>query len=161
VLLNFIFAANANEVSQSLFDHFSISHLRMGIGFFLGLALISTLTKSYKHWKDANSTWDFPEWHWWMYFGITVGLGVLWEILENTVLLPIKFNAIKDSLPNSIMDIILVAAAALGTMCLAKYIYRIPELPARHQFVWFYFFAFLPYIGLEFVYILLERVVLG
>ena len=90
MLLNFIFASNISEVSQSLFDHFSMSHLRMGIGFYLALALISTLVKI----KNPNK--DIPNWHWWLYLVIVIILGIIWEVLENTIVLPLKFNATAD-----------------------------------------------------------------
>jgi len=155
---NFIFASNVNEVSQSLFDYFSISHLRMGIGFYLALALISTLLKIKKN--KSNVNWTIPNWHWWLYLIIVVIFGILWELLENTLLIPFKFNSTADSLQNAITDVILVGGAALGILFLGKKIYGI-NIPANLQFVWYYFYSFLPYIGLEFVFYLCEMLTLG
>ena len=155
MLLNFIFATDITEVSQSLFDHFSISHLRMGIGFFLALALISTVRRFF------NGTWNIPNWHWWAYLVGTVIIGIAWELVENTVLLPLKFNATPDSLQNAIVDVILVTVAALGILLLGKHVYSISSLTSHQQFVWFYFYSFLPYIGLEFIFYLFEFLVLG
>lgn len=155
MLLNFIFATDISEVSQSLFDHFSISHLRMGIGFFLALALISTGRRFF------NNTWNIPNWHWWAYLVGTLIFGIAWELVENTILLPLKFNSTPDSLQNSITDVILVTGAALGIFFLGKHIYSISNLTSHQQFVWFYFYSFLPYICLEFVFYLCEFLVLG
>ena len=78
MLFNAIFATDVLEVGISWFDFYSIGHLCLGIGLFLFFSLFYTIPK--KHGK-------VPIFSLLLVFILTVILAVVWEIVENIVVL--------------------------------------------------------------------------
>jgi hypothetical protein len=91
-----IFARSRSEVTQSWFDFHSIGHFVMGIITFF--ATFSIYGKLLMPFTDALS----------YAFSSTLVIGLMFEIIENTILVPIKFDGRKDSTENSLMDILMV-----------------------------------------------------
>lgn len=122
---NWFIAENTSEVGQSLLDFFSIGHLCGGIAIFLFFSLFYTIPMSK---EEGNSQVYLPLWAVWI---ITVAIGIIWEILENTILYDIglKFEARLDTTKNLIMDIILVGVGGLGSWLFAHLLFRSHKSP--------------------------------
>lgn len=92
-----------DEVSRAPIDYFSWGHLNMGVVVFLLWSMVNLLPSL----ANGFMTDILP-------YGISVLLtfvvAVVWEIVENTLLLDIgiKFEGRKDSLQNAVWDVIFV-----------------------------------------------------
>ncbi|MHA1150109.1 MAG: hypothetical protein ACTSR8_17890 [Promethearchaeota archaeon] len=100
MLLNEIIATSLDEVGVSWFDFFSIGHICFGVGVFLFFSLFYTIPKI-----NDNKPWL----SWWIIILITIGILILWEILENIlfIVIGIKFEGRADSVQNITTDLIL------------------------------------------------------
>ncbi len=120
MLFNKFIAEFSGEVGQSWFDFFTIGHLCMGIGIFLLFSLFYTIPMG----KDKGvSRIILPLWVVWI---ITVLMGILWEIVENTIFyhIGIKFETRLDSFQNIFTDILFVGLGGLITWILAHFIFK-------------------------------------
>jgi len=103
-----IITTKKSEVSRAPIDYFSWGHLNMGVVVFLLWSMVNLLPSLY----NQEMTYILA-------YGIsvllTVVVAVVWEIVENTLLLNIgiKFEGRKDSLQNAIWDIIFVVVGGL------------------------------------------------
>ena len=150
MILNWFWAQNPSEVSQVVFDFFSFAHICMGIVFFASLSLISTLRNFVdpKNFKIKNE-------HWIAYIVGTIVLGIIWEIIENTLGLVWgwKYQNQQDSIINIISDIILVGLG--GLICLG-FAYLLYEKVKKCEFPWYYLFVSLSFILFFVIYLVLE-----
>jgi len=112
---------------RSPWDFYSWGHIDMGIASFLLLSLLITATEALI--GPAILSW----WHIMLFVFI---FGVVWELFENIVLLSLgaKFENRRDSLVNSVWDIIFVCIGG-AVMWLFKYL--IMDLWG-YQGRWFY-----------------------
>ncbi|TXT65755.1 MAG: membrane protein of unknown function [Promethearchaeota archaeon] len=122
---NWFIAEIPGEVGQSYIDFFSIGHLCGGIAIFLFFSLLYTIPMSK---EEGTSQVYLPLWAVWI---ITVAIGILWELLENTILydLGLKFEFRLDSLQNLVMDIIFVAVGAASSWVFAHLLFRYHKSP--------------------------------
>ena len=150
MILNWFWAQNPSEVSQVVFDFFSFAHICMGIVFFASLSLISTLRNFVdpKNFKIKNE-------HWIAYIVGTIVLGIIWEIIENTLGLVWgwKYQNQQDSIINIISDIILVG---LGGLICFGFAYLFYEKVKKCEFPWYYLFVSLSFILFFVIYLVLE-----
>ena len=106
MILNEIIATTTAEVGVSWLDFYSIGHICFGLGVFLFLSLFYVIPKHRGH----------TEWValWFLYI-LTVGVLVLWEVLENTLFITmgIKFEGRADSIQNLIGDLVMGMIGAL------------------------------------------------
>ena len=91
------------DVGRSAWDFYSWGHIDMGIMSFLIFSLFITVTQ----WMDPTAVIWLP---WWSLMVMVLIFAVAWEIIENTILWQMgkKFENRKDSIYNSIWDIIFV-----------------------------------------------------
>jgi hypothetical protein len=120
MILNWLIAESVDEVGVSLFDFFTIGHICMGIGIFLVFSLFYTIPMSK---KEGTSQIILPLWAVWV---ITLALGIIWEIIENTLFfeIGIKFENRLDSIANIITDIIFVGLGGLSSWIFAHLVFR-------------------------------------
>ena len=112
MLLNLWFATTTDEVGISVFDFYSIGHICFGIGLFLFWSLFYTVPK--KRGKVPIFSLLFV-------FILTIICAIVWEIIENVLLLPLglKFENRPDSWMNMTSDILLCGVGGLGTWLFA------------------------------------------
>ncbi|MHA1913445.1 MAG: DUF2585 family protein [Promethearchaeota archaeon] len=150
MILSWFWAQSPSEVSQVVFDFFSFAHICMGIVFFASLSLISTLRNLIdpKNFKIKKS-------HWIAYIGGTILLGIIWEIIENTLgmVWGWKYQNQQDSIINIISDIILVGLGGLICFGFAHLLY---EKVKQCEFPWYYLFDSLSFILFFVIYLALE-----
>ncbi len=117
MLLNQIVATTIPEVGISAFDFYSFGHICMGIGIFLFFSLFYVVPM-------LHGTSDKPWLKLWMVWAITFAIGIAWEFFENIVLydMGLKFEGRRDSIINSISDIILVGIGGAGSWIFALHI---------------------------------------
>ena len=122
---NWLIAETIDEVGISLIDFYSIGHICGGIGTFLLFSLLYTIPMSK---EEGSSQVYLPLWAVWL---LTVAIGILWEVLENTVFfdLGLKFEGRLDSTQNLVMDIVFVAIGGLGSWLFAHLIFRFHKSP--------------------------------
>ena len=108
-------ATTPDEVGIAALDFYTIGHICMGIAIFLVFSLFYTIPMKSK----GDSRVLMPLWLIWI---ITVACGIAWEYFENTIFIELgwKFEGRKDSILNSITDIIFVGVGGLGMWWLAK-----------------------------------------
>jgi len=122
---NWLIAETSAEVGQSFLDFYSIGHLCGGIAIFLFFSLFYTIPMS----KDEGASQVYlPLWAIWL---ITITIGIIWEIVENTILweFNLKFEGRLDSIENLVMDIIFVAIGGLSSWLFAHLIFRYHKKP--------------------------------
>ncbi|MFX1391137.1 MAG: hypothetical protein ACFE9Z_13815 [Promethearchaeota archaeon] len=112
MIFNEWIATEVFEVGISWFDFYSIGHICFGIGLFLFWSLFYTIPK--KKGKVPIFSLLFV-------FILTVVCGIIWEIVENTILLNfgLKFENRADSWQNMSTDVLLCAVGGLGTWLFA------------------------------------------
>ncbi len=96
-----VIATSKREVGKSPIDYYSWGHLAFGMMTFILLSLINTIPTL----ASNNLIYTIP--YWWMIV-IAVGVFIIWEILENTLLVEMgfKFEGRRDSLKNALSDIV-------------------------------------------------------
>lgn len=96
-----IVVSTKGETGRTAIDYFSWGHINMGIASYLLLSLINTIPS----WVTQTKV-DII--FWWVMLVLTIVVGVVWEIIENTLFikLGIKFENRRDSLVNATWDII-------------------------------------------------------
>jgi len=101
-------------VGRSPLDFYSWGHIELGIASFLLLSLLITVTEALI--GPALLSW-------WHIIVIIIIIAIFWELFENTVLyaLGAKFENRRDSLINSLWDIILAVIGGL-VMWLFKFL---------------------------------------
>jgi hypothetical protein len=103
-------------VGRSPWDFYSWGHIDMGIFSFLMLSLIITVPSFYLGLSAQSSIW------WWLIFVLTLMIGIIWEILENSVL---YYWGLRpgglDSAKNCLWDIIFVTLGG-GIMWITQFI---------------------------------------
>lgn len=150
MIFNWFWAEIASEVSQSVFDFFSFGHIAMGIVAFALLSIISTIRNLF----DPNN-FAVQKSHWIWFFIGTIIFGILWEIIENTLLLDwgLKHQNQADSVMNAIFDVLLVGGGAL-ICCVFAYLFY--GKVKKCEFPWFYLFSSLSFILFFVIYISLK-----
>lgn len=100
MLFNWLFASSIDEVGVSFFDFYSIGHVCLGIGVFLFFSFFYTIPKH---------KGEVPILSLLAVFLFTVIMLVVWELVENIVLIEIglKFEGRADSWQNITTDILL------------------------------------------------------
>ena len=103
-----IVAESKQEVGRAPIDYFSWGHVDMGIAVFLLWSMINLIPSAVV--GDLIDIVPF-----WLSIVLTIVVAVVWEILENTLFVDIgiKFEGRRDSLINSIWDIIFVIIGGL------------------------------------------------
>lgn len=109
MILNEIIATKSSEVGISWFDFFSIGHICFGIGVFLFFSLFYTIPKA----KGRTPLFSL-----FFVFILSFIIFIAWEIVENTLLLNLKFGG-RDSWQNIFTDIMFGILGALGTWIFA------------------------------------------
>ncbi len=96
-------ATSSEDVGIHPFDYYSWGHIDMGIVSFLLFALINIIPSL----VDGVMVNIVP---FWFLLVLVIIFAIVWEILENTVLLSwgFKFEGRRDSFANSFWDIIFV-----------------------------------------------------
>jgi len=119
-MFNWFIAVGIEEVGISFFDFYSVGHICMGIGIFLLFSLFYTIPMAK---EEGSSQILLPLWGIWL---ITVIIGIIWEIIENTLFfdLGIKFEGRLDSPANIISDILCVALGGGGMWIFAHLIFK-------------------------------------
>jgi len=117
MLFNWLIATEVDEVGISWFDFYSIGHICLGIGLFLFFSMFYTIPK--KRGKIPIFSLLFV-------FMLTVFFSIVWEMIENVVLLELglKFEGRADSWQNITTDIFLCAIGGLGTWIFAYLIFE-------------------------------------
>ncbi|MHA1146784.1 MAG: hypothetical protein ACTSR8_00900 [Promethearchaeota archaeon] len=97
-----------DDVGRAPIDYFSWGHVAMGLATFLLISLINTIPS----WVVQDLVYIIP---YWSMLVLSFVVAIIWEILENTVLLEMgfKFEGRRDSLINAIFDILFVCIGAL------------------------------------------------
>ena len=122
---NFLIAITRECVSLAAFDFFSFAHVLMGIIIFLVYSLFYVFQKNPLY--SLNESVIF-----------VLIAGILWEIIENTIVFSLgcKFEGRKDSILNSITDIILVLGGGFITRVIAKFtIEKQPDTMKIYYFI--------------------------
>jgi uncharacterized protein YacL len=150
MILNWFWAQTPGEVSQVVFDFFSFAHICMGIVFFAGISLISTL----RNLVDPNN-FKIKKRHWIVFIIGTIIFGIVWEIVENTLLFELgwKYQNQQDSIINIVSDIILVS---LGGLICYGFAFLMYEKVKKCEFPWYYLFDSLSFILFFVIYLSLE-----
>lgn len=103
-------------VGRSPWDFYSWGHIDMGIGAFLLLSLLITLPAYFQGLNASSSIW------WWLIFALTLIIGIIWEILENSIL---YYWGLRpgglDSAENCLWDMIFVTLGG-GIMWICQFI---------------------------------------
>jgi hypothetical protein len=125
MLLNWFIAESINEVGISFLDFYSVGHICMGIGIFLLFSLLYTIPMGK---EEGASQIILPLWAIWV---ITVAVGIIWEIIENTIFfsLGIKFEHRLDSPANIVSDVLFVALGGGGMWVFAHLIFKYQKKP--------------------------------
>ncbi|MFX1376705.1 MAG: hypothetical protein ACFFA0_12925 [Promethearchaeota archaeon] len=107
------------EISVAVFDFWSMGHLLLGIAIFIFAFSIYFIFKnrdvedvSIHTVKIPSSKNMFISWI------ISVIMAIVWEILENTILLYLEWKNKFDSPVNATSDIILWSIGGLGAWCI-------------------------------------------
>jgi hypothetical protein len=102
------FVGGANNLSEAVFDFWSSGHFLAGIGMFMLVFILYFIIKNIIDEPGEPPGLETPSAKniriSWL---ITLGAAVLWEIIENTLLLAVGVKAKPDSLINASTDIIL------------------------------------------------------
>lgn len=116
-----------NYVGRSPWDYYSWGHIAFGIGAFSLYSLIITL------WELLTGPAPVP---WYSILLLTFVTGVIWEIIENTILwrLGLKYENRKDTFINAFFDVFFVFIGALATWLLKWIIMDVLSERGR----WFY-----------------------
>ncbi|MBD3338666.1 MAG: hypothetical protein GF353_06145 [Candidatus Lokiarchaeota archaeon] len=103
-----VFAGSKDDVGRSAIDYFTWGHIAMGVAIFLLLSLINTIPS----YIDNALVYIIP---YILMLFISFLIGVVWEILENTLFvgIGIKFEGRRDSFVNALWDVIFVCIGAL------------------------------------------------
>ena len=101
-------ASSKADVGRAPIDYFSWGHVDMGVAVFLLFSLINLIPSSIS--GNLGTVTPF-----WLSIVLTIVVAVVWEILENTLFVDwgIKFEGRKDSLVNSLWDILFVILGGL------------------------------------------------
>ncbi|TXT63851.1 MAG: conserved membrane protein of unknown function [Promethearchaeota archaeon] len=119
-------------VGRSPWDFYSWGHIDMGIAAFIFFSLFITIPE----FIFGPGGGFFP---WWLAFLLTILVGILWEIVENTVIYYLGWRpGGKDSALNAAWDMIFVTIGG-GVMWLFQWL--IMEM-IDYQGRWFYTVAF-------------------
>ncbi|MFX0070234.1 MAG: hypothetical protein ACFFAO_04000 [Candidatus Hermodarchaeota archaeon] len=107
---------DSDYVGRSPWDFYSWGHIDMGIGAFLLISLIITVTE----WVLGPGSAIVE---WWMVLALVILFSLIWEFIENVILWKLgwKFEDRQDSWPNFIWDVIFVILGG-GLMWLFKWI---------------------------------------
>ena len=126
MLFNWLFASSIDEVGVSFFDFYSIGHVCLGIGVFLFFSFFYTIPKH---------KGEVPILSLLAVFLFTVIMLVVWELVENIVLIEIglKFEGRADSWQNITTDILLGMVGGVGSWI---YCYLIFE---KDKNIWLYY----------------------
>ena len=119
-------------VGRSALDYYSWAHIDMGIAAFLFLSFILSIFGS------------------WLLMGLVIIFGIVWEILENTLLYwwGWRPSTRRDTLLNAIWDIFLVCT---GGLLMLLFQWLILEIFLETKFV-FYAFGIAIFIGILICY---------
>ncbi|MFX1479144.1 MAG: hypothetical protein ACFFCI_13510 [Promethearchaeota archaeon] len=103
-----IVAESKEKVGRVAIDFFSWGHIDMGIAVFLLWSLINLLPSAF----EKTLMYIVP---FWFSIVLTVGVAIIWEILENTVLYDkgFKFEGRRDSPKNAFWDVLFVILGGL------------------------------------------------
>jgi hypothetical protein len=114
-------------VGRAPWDYYSWGHIAFGIAAFALLSLIINL------WELISGPAPIP---WFFILFLVVIAGVVWEIIENTILwrLGLKYENRKDTFINAFFDIFFVFIGGIGTWLLKWIIMDV--MGARG--LWFY-----------------------
>jgi hypothetical protein len=117
MFLNEIIATTAKEVGNSWFDFYSIGHIAFGVAVFMFFSLCYTIPKA----KGSTPIFSLL-----FVFILTLIVLILWEVLENTLLLSIglKFENRMDSPQNIFTDIICGVLGSIGAWLFAKWVFE-------------------------------------
>ncbi len=150
MIFNWLWAILPSEVGQSVFDFFSFGHLAMGVAVFSFLSLVSTIRNLFdpNHFKIQKS-------HWMWFFVGTVIFAVIWEIVENTLILQwgLKHMNQADSIINAIADIVLGSISAL---IIWGFGYLLYEKVRKYEFLLFFLSNALLFVVFFVIYLVLE-----
>ncbi|MFX0071465.1 MAG: hypothetical protein ACFFAO_10285 [Candidatus Hermodarchaeota archaeon] len=137
VCFNWLVATKASEVGVSWFDFNSIGHVCFGIGAFLCISLFYTIPKA----KGQTPIFSLL-----FVFILTIIPLVVWEIVENTILITIgiKFENRIDSPQNIFTDIMCGLIGALGTWLFAHITFE------KNKKIWPYYTFGIISLGLWF-----------
>jgi hypothetical protein len=103
-----VIAESKEEVGRVAIDFFTWGHIDMGIAVFLLWSLINLLPSAF----EKTLMYIVP---FWFSIVLTVGVAIIWEILENTLLYDkgVKFEGRRDSLKNAFWDVLFVIIGGL------------------------------------------------
>ena len=107
-----LFGKKKEDLDKFPFDFFSVGHFILGhigyiiiylMGFYSTIPFIRNILMEYV-------------------LGITIFIGLFWELLENNICIKTRFKKQKDSLNNSLCDILCVFIGA-AIICIIAYFY--------------------------------------
>lgn len=131
-------------VGRSAWDFYSWGHINMGIAAFIFFSLFITIPEYY----FGQGAGFIP---WWLAFFLTIVVGILWEVLENTLIYYWGWRpGGKDTTLNAIWDMVFVTLGG-GIMWLFQWL--IMEL-IDYQGRWFYTVAFTSFFIVLICYLL-------
>ncbi|MFX1309588.1 MAG: hypothetical protein ACFE8C_07820 [Promethearchaeota archaeon] len=100
-----IVAMNQAQISIASFDFYTLAHLLWGSGIFIGTFTIGFIAKNLS--GNPQAPVNPPGFRKLViYWIITLAIAVIWEILENTLLIFTNMKVEADTAPNIITDII-------------------------------------------------------
>jgi hypothetical protein len=115
-------------LGRSPWDFYSWGHIALGIASFALLSLMITITEAY--FGPAFIAW-------WFILFLTFCVGVIWEILENTLILWWGWRPLnrRDSFINSFWDIIFVTCGGASTWLLKWILKDFLSLQGRYFYI--------------------------
>ncbi|KKN58483.1 hypothetical protein LCGC14_0551570 [marine sediment metagenome] len=110
-----IFDENGTYLSTAVFDFWSIGHLLAGMGIFMFIFTIYFIIKNVDKNENAPSALVPPtSKNMLICWLITLGVALLWELIENTLLFALEVKGKLDSIINASTDIIIWSIGGLG-----------------------------------------------
>ncbi|MFX0009647.1 MAG: hypothetical protein ACFE9R_04980 [Candidatus Hermodarchaeota archaeon] len=115
-------------LSRSPWDFYSWGHIALGIASFSILSLLITVTEV----LIGPSIFD-----WWMILLFTIAVAIIWEILENTVILWWGWRPRnrRDSFVNALWDIIFVTIGGASTWLIKWIVMDLNSILGRYFYI--------------------------
>ncbi len=103
-----VVGTTTDDVGVSAIDYYSWGHVAMGIMVFILLSLINNVPSMVTN----TLIYIIP---WWSMILLAIVVAIVWEILENTLLVSIgvKFEGRRDSLANALWDVLFAIIGAI------------------------------------------------